>query len=208
MNFEKYFAQLLDWKKLPAYKLETRIDSYIGYYLRGLLKEFTGKNIIDIIPEFPLRIGTIYPNIDINKSFKVDFLAISEVGCHYLIEFKTDSKSRRTKQDNYLAIAKERKLRLLLDGLKKIYEATATEYIDKYRHLINKFIELKIIDNKLEYIYKKSDDLDIIYVQPSNLDKHDNIIDFDFIIKYINNNYDNDSFEQEFVKVLSEWKND
>ena len=207
MDFDKYFTQLLDWKKLPAYKLETRVDSFIGYYLKDILEKFTNNKIVEIIPEFPLRVGTIYPKININKSFKVDFLAISENKTHYLIEFKTDSKSRRKKQDNYLDIAKDIKLKKLIDGLKKIYKATSVEYTDKYKHLIEKLFKIKIINETIDFI-GKNEELDIIYIQPSNINDEQNIIDFDFIIKYLKNVDTHNTFEEEFIKVLCEWKND
>jgi len=59
MDFTKYFSQMVDWKKLPAYKLEPRIDSFIGYYLLDILKEYTKEVYVDIIPEFPLSPNTV-----------------------------------------------------------------------------------------------------------------------------------------------------
>ncbi|GHT68361.1 hypothetical protein FACS1894110_15700 [Spirochaetia bacterium] len=206
MNFNAYFSQLIDWKKLPAYKLETRIDSFIGYYLSDILKEYTKQNILAIIPEFPLRVGTLYPKININKSFKVDFLAISESGKHYLIEFKTDSNSRRLKQDDYLNMAKQKKLTALIDGLKKIFDATDVEYKQKYLHLKNKLLNIKIIDANINFI-GNNEELEIIYIQPSNTKGEKNIIDFEYIIKFLKQFDSQGSFEHELIRALEEWKN-
>jgi hypothetical protein len=206
MNFNAYFSQLIDWKQLPAYKLETRIDSFIGYYLSDILKEYTKQNILAIIPEFPLRVGTLYPRININKSFKVDFLAISESGKHYLIEFKTDSNSRRSKQDDYLNIAKQKKLATLIDGLKKIFDATDVQYETKYLHLIDKLSNIKIIDSNINFI-GSNEELEIIYIQPSNIKREKNIIDFEYIIKFLKQFDSQSSFEHELIRALEEWKN-
>ena len=207
MDFSRYFSQLLDWKKLPAYKLENRVDSFIGYYLKDILAKFTGKSFRDIIPEFPLRVGTIYPSININKSYKVDFLGICEKGSHILVEIKTDLRSRRDEQDNYLEIAKEIKLEKLIDGLQKIYKATKADYKDKYRHLIDKLIQVKIMDDLMEFC-GDCEELEIIYIQPSNPGNKKNIIDFDFIIDFLKTESTQNTFEEEFIKVLQEWKKD
>ena len=60
MNPQTYFDMLIDWKQLPAYKLEPRIDSLVGYYLPDILNEFLGEKIVGGIPELPLRLGTIH----------------------------------------------------------------------------------------------------------------------------------------------------
>ena len=59
MNWDSYFEMMKDWKKLPAYKAEPRIDSLIGYYLNDILSDFCEDNMVGIIPEFPIRLGTI-----------------------------------------------------------------------------------------------------------------------------------------------------
>ena len=64
MDWYEYFKMMIDWKKLPAYRAEPRIDSLIGYYLKDILSNELGDQITGIIPEFPLRLGTVNPNID------------------------------------------------------------------------------------------------------------------------------------------------
>ena len=77
MEWNKYFEMLQDWKLLPAYRAEPRIDSFIGYYLKEILSDKLKDQINGIIPEFPLRLGTINPNINdknyADRSYKVDF---------------------------------------------------------------------------------------------------------------------------------------
>jgi len=214
MDFNEYFTMLMNWKKMPSYKLENRIDSLIGYYLEGILKEFTGEKIVGIIPEFPLHIGTIFSDKESNRSNKVDFLAISESDCHYLVEFKSDSKSIKEEQNEYLIAAKKINLASLIEGVKKICKASSPGYKNKYRYLRNKLEDLEIIDKDKNFNNKKCKDLEIIYIVPSKsgIDRikinADRIIDFEDIVKYLTKINMPDSFEKEFAKALTEWTKD
>ena len=72
-----YFATLEDWKMLPAYKLEPRIDSLVGFSLTKISERLTGFPYRTVIPEFPIRLGTIDSSLegtDLGQlSDKVDF---------------------------------------------------------------------------------------------------------------------------------------
>jgi len=37
---DEYFATLEDWKRLPAYKLETRVDSLVGFALPTVIERW------------------------------------------------------------------------------------------------------------------------------------------------------------------------
>src|SRR5689334_20386715 len=119
---ERIFDLLDDWRHLPDYQLERRADIFFA----ACLPEFLSSRLkLDIrpslIPEFPVRIGTIYPTIPSNQSCKIDYLALDASGRHAVfVELKTDSSSRREKQDKYLRAAKEIGLPALLDGVLKI----------------------------------------------------------------------------------------
>lgn len=108
MNWNEYFAMMEDWKQLPAYRAEPRIDSLIGFYLpdMAMTADFCNEKIIGIVPELPIRFGTVKPDLNeevyADKSYKVDFYLLGASGKNYFIEFKTDSDSRRDKQDTYL----------------------------------------------------------------------------------------------------------
>jgi hypothetical protein len=55
-----------------------------------------------LIPEFPVRLGTIYPTIPSNQSCKIDYLALDASDQRAVfVELKTDSSSRRAKQDGH-----------------------------------------------------------------------------------------------------------
>ncbi len=143
MNIIKTFDALLDWKKLPAYRAEPRVDFIVAGALPEILKEKYSEEITLIIPELPIRIGSIYPKININKSYKVDFYVLLDNGNNVFIEFKTDSNSRRTKQDEYLQAAKNVGMKKILEGIVDISKASS--YKTKYSYLLNKLISNSLL---------------------------------------------------------------
>ena len=126
MTINKLFDLLDDWRNLPAYQLERRADIFFAIHLDKIIEKILGTKIDFIIPEFPVRIGELpKQDTDNNQSFKIDYLTYSKnENKVYLIELKTDQRSRREKQDLYLKNASEIKVKGLVDGLIKIYEAT------------------------------------------------------------------------------------
>jgi len=48
MEWKEYFDIMIDWKKLPAYKAETRIDSLIGFFLKSIISEYLKDEILSI----------------------------------------------------------------------------------------------------------------------------------------------------------------
>ena len=104
MAWNVLFDRMDAWRHLPNYQLERRADLFFSLYLPKVLEEKLGFPVRErLIPEFPVRIGTIYPHIPINKSFKIDYVALSEDGSKaVLVELKTEGMSRRSSQDKYL----------------------------------------------------------------------------------------------------------
>jgi hypothetical protein len=220
MDWEKYFEFLIDWKKLPAYRLEPRIDSFIGYYLQDMIPDIVSKykkeilpsvevgviEVIEVIPEFPIRQKTIDPikhEKSGERSNKVDFLLITKEEPNFLVEVKSDSKSRRPEQDEDLKKAREIGLDGLLNGIKHILEKTDEQ--DKYLHLISKLKKFSGINKRIE----------ILYIQPSNKEKCTGIIDYNKIVEWFNSREKkhksentNELFEVYFKNALSEWAND
>ncbi len=112
----KLFDLLDDYRHLPAYQLERRADIFFALYLESVIEEKFKIKPDFIFPEFPIRIGSIHTNIEINKSFKIDYLIFSKSSKRiFFVELKTDSNSRRDKQDWYLEKAKEVGIRELLN---------------------------------------------------------------------------------------------
>ena len=129
MNFHKYFKTLKDWKRLPAYRLEPRIDSFIGFFLPDILGEHLGAGVSGTIPELPIRLGTVDPEKegtkDADRSNKVDFYVLGKDGIHYFIEVKSDSSSRRDEQDKYLKKSSEYGMQKIVEGIIRISKATS-----------------------------------------------------------------------------------
>jgi len=209
MNWKEYFEMMIDWKKLPAYKAEPRIDSLIGFFLKSILEEYLNEKIDGIIPELPIRLGTVKPELEKTKyaerSYKVDFFAIGENDINYLVEFKTDTGSRRTKQDEYLSISKELGTKPLIDGILKI--ASVSSYVKKYNHLKSKLKKIGLLNESFTYTGKNKK-LEIIYFQPKNHDNEKLVIDFNWMADWLDRKSGDDSYEKELAKALRKWADD
>ena len=205
MDWKSYFTMLADWKKLPAYKAEPRIDSLIGYYLPSIFEEYFHESIVGVIPELPIRLGTVNPKHEgtnyADRSYKVDFYTLSSSGANYLVEFKTDLGSRREKQDWYLNEAKRIGMKVLVEGICHI--ARVSSYKKKYDHLLRKLVELGLIDKSSNYT-GKSNIVDIIYIQPRITDGN-KCIGFEWISNWMKKKHWNSEFEVEFAAKLREW---
>jgi len=206
MDWNEYFKMMIDWKKLPAYRAEPRIDSLIGYYLKDILNSRLDDQITGIIPEFPLRLGTVNPDIDdktyADRSYKVDFLAIGSVGLNYLVEFKTDGKSLRSDQEKYLKQGEKIGSKKIIEGVLRISKVSS--YKTKYKHLTDKMKQDGLLDGNLLYtglnpVMKK------IYVIPCNKSKSSDVIDFKDIVEWFEKKSNKDSFELELMKTLQVW---
>ncbi|GAM09344.1 hypothetical protein OR1_01619 [Geobacter sp. OR-1] len=209
MDWQGYFEMMADWKKLPAYKAEPRIDSLVGYYLPDFMSDFLGIKVAGIIPELPLRLGTVndaYEKTNMaDRSYKVDFFIVTDNGMNYLVEFKTDSGSLRPGQDKYLEAAKSKEMKLIIEGIVTI--SAASNYKTKYGHLLEKLQALGLLNADREYSGTNSG-IEIIYVQPSNPNKNRNIIDFIWIADWLESKYAGSEFEAEFSKALKLWSSD
>lgn len=206
MDWEKYFEMMIDWKKLPAYKAEPRIDSLVGYYLKPFLSDHLKTKIIGIIPEFPLRLGTIQPKHEgtayADRSYKVDFLGIEDNGKNYLIEFKTDNSSLRGKQNDYLVDAEKLGTQTLIDAAVRISKVSS--YKEKYGHLISRMQEFGLLDSKLKYT-GKNPNFEIIFIIPARKDMKQLTLDFQDIANWFETTGGMDSFEKYFKGALQQW---
>ncbi len=199
------FDNLDDWRHLPAYQLERRADIFFSIYLPELLEERYGFEIEGLVPEFPLRIGTIYPKVDTNRSVKVDYLAKARgSNVVILVELKTDDKSRRTKQDWYLERAQEVGLPQLLRGLGQIVEATAHKR--KYHCLLKRLEDLGLIavspDGGL-LAAEEPYDVRVVYLQPNEGERGKDVICFHEAAKVIERH--RDALSRRFAGSLCEW---
>lgn len=210
MDWNEYFAMMEDWKRLPAYKAEPRIDSLVGYFLQDIVTNFLNDKVIGIIPELPIRLGTVKLQHDkepyADRSYKVDFFLLGSSGVNYFVEFKTDSGSRRNKQDEYLEESKDQGMASIVKGIVRI--ADVSMYKEKYGHLLRKLIDLGLMNEQRKYS-GQLDKIEIVYAQPhrrENDTKH--VIDFLWISKWLRDKSGSSDFEAALSKTLSNWAND
>ncbi len=207
MTINDIFDNLDSWRNLPAYQLERRADIFFSIYLPAILSQKFGVEIEGLIPEFPIRVGTIHQKVDINKSFKVDYLAkVNDSRTIMFVELKTDDGSRRDKQDWYLERAKKVGLVELLVGVRQIYQATNSR--KKYEYLLNMLQEMKFVtlsNNGTFEITQADYAIQIVYIQPNNPDNQDNVITFQEISEVVEKH--GDELSLRFSQSLLKWAN-
>jgi hypothetical protein len=219
------FEKMDAWRHLPNYQLERRADLLFSLYLPEVLEEELGFQVMnDLVPEFPVHIGTIYPKIDTNKSFKIDYLALSQKADRaVLVELKTDGNSRRPEQDKYLNAAKEVGLKELLGGLLEIFRATSSKH--KYFCLLQLLSKMGLlsIPEEMENLFKQhrlqgvtelSHEIEIschteepivVYIQPNRhtYEQGKIIISFDDFRAVVERH--DDQISKRFAQSLKEW---
>ncbi len=141
----RVFDLLDQWRHLPDYQLERRTDIFFAIYLPAFLSRRYGVTVNPLlVPEFPVHIGTIYPHIPTNRSFKIDYLALADdLSRAWFVELKTDSSSRRPKQNAYLEASQRVGLPALIDGTVKIVAATRAKH--KYCQLLRLLERLSLV---------------------------------------------------------------
>ena len=155
------FNLLNRWRHLPFYSLETRAAPFFAIFLRDVLSAKFGKEMHEtVIPEFPLRIRTLY-NADERKkrssghSNNVDYVAFDKDLCTaYLVELKTDMGSIRDDQNEYLGAAQRKAFPALVEGVIELAKGSPNSK-RKYVHLLHQLAELKFISVP-KGVYKKS----------------------------------------------------
>ena len=140
MLLDTLFDRMDTWRHFPNYQLERRADLFFSLYLPQMLQHKFNKPFLEnLIPEFPVRIGTIDPKQhSSDKSVKIDYVAVSTDGkMAALVELKTDPKSLREKQYKDLVAARNKGLTALLEGLVTIFQATDAKrkYFQLLAHL-------------------------------------------------------------------------
>ena len=137
-----------DWRHLPAYQLERRVDIFFGLLLPEIIaaeydlpcESQEDRNNLVVIPEFPLRKGLLDScNNDggSNQSVKVDFAIFYRNGdCNrlFLVELKTDNNSIDPVQLERMRIAQCVGVKKLLEGV--VQCALHSKELRKYAQLI------------------------------------------------------------------------
>ena len=135
--------RLLDeWRHLPAYQLERRVDIFFGVLLPEFFNKKFGVSNARVVPEFPLHKATI-GLAKTDQSVKVDFAVFcDEQGKRktFLVELKTDDESVNVGQLENMVKAREVRPRRLLCGVRQI--ALSTTSVRKYAQLVWRLIDL------------------------------------------------------------------
>lgn len=205
-RINELFDNLDSWRNLPAYQLERRADIFFSIYLAEILFQHFGVHIEGLIPEFPVRIGTIYENAG-NQSFKIDYLARAKDSNRlFFVELKTDQSSRRDMQDQYLERARQVGFTELLEGLRQIYRATNSK--KKYGCLLEKLQDLGFLHlekNGAFEIIPAAYEIEIVYIQPNDPYGVDNVITFAEVAEIVERH--GDAVSQRFARSLVLWAN-
>lgn len=200
------FDRLDEWRNFPAYLLEGRADIFFGIYLPNIISKRFGSAIDHIIPEFPIKAGSIF-NADpthASHPLKVNFLAISESEREvYMISLKTDINSLRPLQYNHLHKAKEHTIRNIVDGILDIQQASMLK--KKYNNLLQQLQKVGWLDESLRKNTAGQYNIKVVYIQPTNSSGSDEIITFDNIVEYLEEK--EDFFTRRFCQSLSAWAN-
>lgn len=220
-RIDMLFDQMDAWRHFPSYQLERRADIFFSLYLPEVLEAKLGFSVRkELIPEFPVRIGTVYPSIPIDQSYKIDFVALSAAADRaVLLELKTDGHSRRTEQDEYLQAAQRIGLTSLLEGLLDIFRATISKrkYFCLLEHLER--MDLLRIPEQMKIIMARSalqgateasrqieitanaQECLVVYVQPNG--DSPNTISFREFAEVVRTH--DDPVSQRFASSLVEW---
>ncbi|MBD3251053.1 hypothetical protein GF380_01075 [Candidatus Uhrbacteria bacterium] len=220
-QIDTLFNRMDAWRHLPNYQLERRADLFFSLYLPEVLEAKLGFPVAQgIVPEFPVRIGTIYPDIPIDKSYKIDYVAMSaDADKAILVELKTEGLSRRDNQDKYLLASREAGFPALLGGVLDIFRATNSKrkYFALLEHmesmgLLRIPMEMKEIMSlpSLQGVTEASHSIEItttatdsviVYVQPNGTG--DDIINFEDFRAVVQKH--DDPVSQRFAQSLREW---
>lgn len=140
--------KLNKWRHLPAYQLERRADIFFALYLDRILEPtFHGHQFDLVIPEFPVRLGSLNEAMpkNENRSVKVDYACfdIRKKLC-VLVELKTDNGSMRDVQFEFMREAQRKGLGTLMHGIVALRNASKNKR--KYDVLLRQFIEAGLMN--------------------------------------------------------------
>ena len=167
-ELQTIFQPLNDWRHLPKYMLEPRVDVFFSLYLPKVLPKVlasieAGLNDLEVIPEFPLCKKVLNEKLSENlDSYNVDFAVFSKkVKTCILVELKTDMDSLAlvSPPDEIEKIKESQIYRLrkaACEGLDKIVYGIAqiarvTKQDKKYGYLVKRLEDLELIESSDEY---------------------------------------------------------
>ena len=212
-EIKKIFSLLNDWRKLPNYQLERRIDIFFGLFLEEILELLPLEKSQEtlIIPEFPINKRLLNKQNTYHRSIKVDYFIKSNDKI-FLLELKTANNSILENQINKMLKAKELGIENLLNGIIEIYKSTKSK--EKYKYLLNKLADNDLLTRIQEdysvKIKQTEYPIEIIYIVPNKkyVKKHSDkilIIDFNSITTL--NNLKRNPLGKSFLELISKIMN-
>ena len=144
--------QLDDWRHLPAYQLERRVDIFFGMFLPAVIEKEFCVDVDEVIPEFPLHKALLVdqqsPQFESSShhSVNVDFAVFGHKGESrrlFLVELKTDMESLNCKQLENMKKARCAGPKHLIRGVKEAACHSRSKH--KYEHLIRRLLELNYL---------------------------------------------------------------
>lgn len=148
VSIQCVFDRLEQWRHLPAYQLERRVDIFLSFCLPEVVKskfQLKQDEELFVVPEFPLHKGEVFNAVkNKNQSVKVDFAVFAKNEKRiFLLEFKTDNNSISSAQ--LKCMGKANNANTLLNGVKEC--ALHSDSPRKYAHLLWTLQEIGCIKN-------------------------------------------------------------
>jgi hypothetical protein len=106
-GLQQIFDNLTEWRPLPGYSVERRLDLLLSPYLPRFLSAQMGAPVEVVAAEFPIPKRSAGGATDDNLHISADFLCLrrSDPPAWILVELKTDAGSRRGEQDRAYRLA-------------------------------------------------------------------------------------------------------
>jgi hypothetical protein len=113
------FDFLDSWRHFNNYQLERRVDIFFSLFLVQALKAKLSLSLRPVlIPEFPVRIGTICQEIPIDNSYKINYVVLTNNNYKDIfVELKTKQSFLRSEQEKYLLTSQKAGFLILLQCL-------------------------------------------------------------------------------------------
>jgi hypothetical protein len=213
-RIDQLFALLTEWRRFPNYQLERRADIFFALYLRDILRHcYPGNDFDLIIPEFPLRYGSIRDKDQGNSSnlsAKVDYVCVDRNNkfC-VLLELKTEERSLSKAQFENMENALRKDYEMLTNGVRELLMHTKEK--SKYTTLLNYLDTPLTADHGRAASGTPESGMKLAIIKPTaNRDacpKDCKVISFEDVATILNQLPNTgDGLTLSFLKALKDWK--
>ena len=205
------YELLEDPKHLPTATVETPVEPLVARVLGPVIKSALGYDVVDVIPELPLRLGTIYSHHEgtpyADRPYPVDFYAPTRCGRDLLVEFKSDSLGSAGQGNDCLKIAKELGMTQIVDGILKVHRAAPGK---QYNPLLQKLESLGLVERHGGDFgpgEARARLVEVVYIQPQRpaTENGTRIIDFAHLVGVIRETMAGDGRFERFAERLEKW---